>query len=159
MTLQHQLRSLWEDRLWQRRIALSNSLLLETVDWWCRSDSDFPVAETVAGILHLFSPRCSPDDLRATGIREHLPGLVRTPDIEYSQTWPKRTDVEKNTLIAALTEVLSTAVDSWTTGGLHDPTIDSVNRQITSLIVAEQYVVFHHKQTTRRDFGGFYTHG
>jgi hypothetical protein len=34
-----------------------------------------------------------------------------------------------------------------------------VNQQIVDVLTARKYVVFHHSQTTQRDFGGFYGNG
>ncbi|MGA2256138.1 MAG: hypothetical protein ABSG53_15935 [Thermoguttaceae bacterium] len=39
---------------------------------------------------------------------------------------------------------------------LQNPPIEQVNQQIAAQIVAQKYVVFHHYETTRRDFGGFF---
>jgi hypothetical protein len=156
MTLQYNVRSMSEDREWLERIRLSNCLLLETVDWWCRTDSDFPIDGTVASVLYLFSSRCNPFKVPDTRVREHLHNTVGTPTSEYSQTWSRRTDAEKSELIDTLSGILTEAVKRWNGGPLDDLPIELVNQQIIDQIVAHKYIIFHHFQTTRRDFGGFF---
>ena len=150
---------MWEDRQWEQRVRLSNFLLLETVDWWCRSDSDFPVDDTITAVLHLFSPRCHPLGVPEHGLREYLRDRIGNPVTEYCLTWPKRGEREKCELIDTIAEIVRAAVCEWSNGSLVDPTVETVNQQIVDEIVAQQYVIFHHNQTTRRDFGGFYSRG
>ncbi len=156
MTLQCRVRSLSDDRGWQQRVRLSRCLLAETVDWWCRTGSDFPVDCTVAGVLYVFSPRCDPFSVSETRVRQNLCNVVGTPDSEYSLAWPHRADCERLSLIDAISRILSDAVQRWDRGGLSDSPIELVNQQIVDEIVIQRYVVFHHNETTRRDFGGFY---
>ena len=143
------------DREWQQRVRLSGCLLLETIDWWCRSDSDFPLDGTIASMLYLFSPRFDPFKISETKIRQRLLNVVGTPSAEYSQTWPLRDEAERSELIDTISEILSGAVDRWNNGAL-DPSIETVNQQIVDQVVAQKYVVIHHNQTTKRDYGGFY---
>ncbi|MFN0052143.1 MAG: hypothetical protein ACKV0T_08125 [Planctomycetales bacterium] len=159
MTHQYRTRSLWEDRQWQRRIDLSDALLLQTVDWWCRCDAEFPISGVVAAVLRLFSPRCIPDKMVEPGLRESLLAIVDTPANEYRTTWPKRPECQQIQLVERLTEIVSNAVNAWATGSIHEPMIESVNQELVDQIVDQQYVIFHHTETTRRDFGGFYSHG
>jgi hypothetical protein len=147
-----------EDRQWQQRIRLSDRLLLETVDWWCRTDSEFPFDETIASVLRLFSSRCNPFAVSETRIRPLLFGLVGTPMVECSKTWPKRDDAEKVELIGAISRILSEAVRQWNDGPA-EPSIDSVNRQIVGQLTYHKYVVFHHNETASRDYGGFHGSG
>ncbi len=147
-----------EDRKWQQRIRLSGCLLLETVDWWCRADFEFPVDSTVASVLYLFSPRCNPFKVSETKVRQHLLNVVGTAITEYSQTWPRHTDAQKHELIDPLSQILSNAADRWD-AGTFDPAIEMVNQQLVDQIVAHKYVIFHHNQTTRRDYGGFHGSG
>ena len=39
------------------------------------------------------------------------------------------------------------------------PPIETVNQEIVDQIVEQQYVVFHHNETTGRDVGGFHSNG
>jgi len=155
MTLQYGIRSMWEDREWQHRVRLSSHLLLETVDWWCRTNADFPIDSAVASVLYLFSPRCNPFAVPDARVRQHLIPIVRTPTAEYSRVWPRRSEAERDELIDSLTRILSVAARQWN-DDLQNPPIEQVNQQIAAQIVAQKYVVFHHYETTRRDFGGFF---
>ena len=155
MTLQYGIRSMEEDRTWQQRVRLSGNLLLETVDWWCCTNAEFPIEGTVASVLHLFSPRCNPFAVPDARVRQHLLGIVGTPADEYSRTWARRSDAERAELIDSLTRILSEAVRQWNVD-LQNPPIEQVNLEIVSQIVAQKYVVFHHYETTRRDYGGFF---
>jgi hypothetical protein len=158
MTLQYRTRPMWEDRKWLQRIRLLRCFLLEAVDWWCRTESEFPMDGTIASVLHLFSPRCDPFDVPEVRVRQHLLNIVGTPIAEYSQTWPRHTGVQKLELINAISGILSDAVNRWNDGAL-DPPIEMVNQQIIDQIVDRKYVIFHHNETTRRDFGGYYGSG
>jgi hypothetical protein len=156
MTLQYRVRSMEEDRNWQQRIRLSCCLLLDAVDWWCRADADFPLDFTVASVLYLFSPRCNPFDLSEIGVRSSLLETVGTPTDEYSQTCPRRTDDQRSKLINTISSIVSGAIKRWDEGSFLDPPIEMVNQQIVDQLVAQQYVIFHHHETTQRDFGGFF---
>jgi hypothetical protein len=144
-----------DDRSWQQRVRLSANLLLETVDSWCRANDDFPVERTVAIFLHLFSPKFNPYAIPDARVRGHLLPIVGTPGDEYSRAWPRRSGAEKAELIDSLTWILSEAVRQWN-DDLQIPPIEQVNQQIVTQIVAHKYVVFHHYDTTRRDYGGFF---
>ncbi len=159
MTLQYRRRPMREDREWQQRIRLSKCLLLETVDWWCQNESEFPITGTVASVLYLFCPRCKPFDVAETRIRQFLLSIVESPTAEYSKTWPHRTDAQESELIDTISRILSDAVGRWNDGSLLDPPIEMVNREIVDQIVVQRYVIFHHNQTTRRDSDGFYGNG
>jgi hypothetical protein len=158
MTLQYKTRDMGEDREWQQRIRLSRCFLLEAVDWWWRTDSEFPVDGTIASVLYVFSPRCNPFDVSETRVRQHLLNIVGTSSVEYSQTWPRHTDAQRLELVNAISHILRDAVERWNEGTL-EPTIEMVNQQIIDQIVAQKYVTFHHHHTTRRDFGGFHGSG
>jgi len=155
MTLQYSVRSMREDRKWQQRVRLSRHLLLETVDWWCRTNAEFPTEGTVAALLYLFSPRCEPFAVPDARVRQHLLAVVGTPAAEYSRAWPRRSEAEKDELIDSLTRILAEVVRQWN-DDLENPPIEQVNQQIVAQIVGQKYVVFHHYETTRRDFGGFF---
>ncbi len=156
MTLQYRTRSTFEDNIWQERVRLSNCLLMECVDVWCRSDADFPTDEVIASILYLFSPRCYSLGVSECRLREYLVGIVGTPAHEYSATRPQHGENQRSKLIDALSRIVGNALIQWGEGTLLDPSIETVNRQIVEEIVEQQYVIFHHYHTTRRDFGGFY---
>ena len=150
---------MWDDRIWQQRIRLSNCLLLECVDWWCGSDGNFPTDEVLASVLYLFSPRCYPLGVSENGLRKSLQDIVGSPTSEYSKTWPDRDEPQCDKLLGKLAEILDTAVHQWSEGTFLDPTIEAVNQQIVDEIVEQQYVIFHHYRTTRRDLGGFHGSG
>jgi hypothetical protein len=157
MTLQYLTRPMWEDREWQQRIRLFHCLLLETVDWWCRTDEKFPVDHIVAFVLYLFSPRCQPFRLsEVKKMREQLDGIVGTSAVECSLTWPRWSDWRKSNLIDTISRVLSEATARWDDGQMSDPSIEMTCWQIVDQIVAQKYVVFHHYHTTKRDYGGFF---
>jgi hypothetical protein len=147
---------MWEDREWQQRARLCSCLLLETVDWWCRTHSEFPVDRIVAAVLRLFSPRCDPFEVPENSVRQTLLDVVGTPAAEYSQTWPHRADAKGCELIASLSRILADAVNRWDEGSLDNPSVEMVSQQIIDEIVAQEYVTFHRNQTTRRDYGGFH---
>lgn len=159
MSLQYRTRSLSEDRNWWQRIRLCNTLLLETTDWWCRSGDEFPVSETVDAIVYLFSPRCDPDNEPESGLRERLAKTAESVEVEYVRAWPNRNPDQATELRVSITEVLNCAEAEWLAGSLLEPTIETVTQQIASEIARLQFVVFHHRHTTRRDFGGFHGHG
>ena len=129
---------------------------MEVLDHWCREGDEFPVSRTVAGLLYVFSARFEPMDTPESNIRERLFEQTGTPRAEYVLTWPQRSDSLASELIDALAKVIEDAVNRWADGSLRTTSIDSVIEQATDLIVAKQYAVFHHFETTRRDFGGFY---
>jgi len=39
---------------------------------------------------------------------------------------------------------------------IYDPSIEAVNQKVIDQLVAQKYVVMHHNQTARKDYGGFY---
>lgn len=149
MTLQYRIRSKYEDRLWRQRVYLGEQLVLDAFDRWCLSDAEFPTRSVVAGVLYLFSPRCDPFKLSPYRLGERLGGVVGTPAEEYRATWPGRTEAQGRALIDALTAGIETAVSSWDGGG--GPSCGSLAEGAVGEIVAQQYVVFHHCETTRRD--------
>jgi len=155
MSLQYSVRSMAEDRRWQQRVRLFGNLLLETVEGWCRTNAEFPMERTVASALYLFSPRCDPFAVPDARVREHLLVIVGTPAAEYARTWPRRTDAEKSELVDSLSKILSEAVRQWNSD-LQSPPIEQVNQQIVAEIAVQKYVVFHHYETTGRDYGGFF---
>lgn len=159
MSLQYRTRSMSSDRDWRQRVRLSLLLLMETVDGWCRQDGEFPVEQSVAGVIYIFSPRWDPFSAPEVDVQQRVFALADTPQNEYRKTWPLRTESCGMELIDALCEVLDDAVTQWSNGSMLTPTIESVNQQLAEVIVALQFVVFHHHQTTTRDFGGFHGTG
>ena len=132
---------------------------MDVVDHWCRRGEEFPLSKTVAGLLYIFSSRFEPMKAPESKIRERLFEQTDTPRAEYMLTWPQRNDSRASELIDALSRVIGDAVIKWSDGSLRTTSIESVNNQVTDLMVTKQYVVFHHYETTRRDFGGFFGSG
>ncbi len=159
MTLQYRTRSMWEDRKWLQRIRLCNCLLMDATDCWCRSDADFPTADTVAAFLYLCSSRSDPWALSESTLRSSLDSVVESADREYELAWPARDPTLHLALVDALTEILNSSLEAWESGSMRDPTVESVANQLVDTIVAQQFVVFAHTQTTRRDGGGFHGQG
>ena len=159
MTLQYRTRNMSEDRRWRERIRLSERLIINLVDCWCCENSEFPFSQAVAGILYLFSPRCPALDSPEVEILEGVFERIGTPQEEYRQTWPQRPEARGSELIASLSQILEDAVRQWSDVSMRAPTIESVAQQAADAISVQQYVIFHHCQTTRRDFGGFYSNG
>ena len=147
------------DRAWQARVRLASCLLLETVDAWCRDGGEFPTEFTVASLMFLLSRRCQPDGINKTGLREHISGNVTTPAVEYEQEWPQRESSLADELIQSMSDILSAAVAQWDAGTLSEPSMENVTQRIVDEVVARQYVVFHHYESTRRDVGGFHGSG
>ncbi|WP_145211066.1 hypothetical protein [Gimesia alba] len=129
--------------------------MLDSIDDWARSDEDFPVKDVVSGILHLFSSRCEPESINDRQLQVYLHKHVESPEVEYSLTWPKRTATEGQELIDLISQTLSSAIAEWNHHGSHNLTVSSVLEQIVDQIMKQQYVVFHHHETTTRDQGGF----
>lgn len=151
MTLQYRIRSKYEDERWRHRVFLCENFLLETIDYWCRTDAAFPTNAVVAGILYLFSPRCDPFQLSPQRLRERLGELAGVPEKEYRLTWRQREASQAEALIASLGAIIAEAVESWIEHGIAEPSSSSIAQRIAEEIVAQQYVVFHHYQATRRD--------
>lgn len=151
MSLQYRIRSKSADEKWRARVRHCETSLSEFVDRWCREDADFPVRSFVAGTLFLFSPRCDPD-----GNDEMLQVLLRTaqgtdPAIEFNSTWPARPISEATDLIQSLSQVIERAVGTWTAKGIVALPLSCVVERLVAEIVAHQYVIFRHYETTRRD--------
>ncbi|HAH45840.1 hypothetical protein [Gimesia sp.] len=155
MTLQYRVRSQLEDQIWDRRIYLTERLLLDTIDFWVSSSDEFPSEAVIAVTLHLFSERCNPDKVNAQKILTRLQSLVDQPLKEYLLTWPKRTEEDGLSLIEDLQEIISSAVAVWEQQRNQSLSAQSVASQIVEQIVKQQYVVFHHHESTWRDKGGF----
>ena len=151
MTLQYRIRSKYEDQLWGQRVYLCEQLLADAYDRWCRSDEDFPVRRVVAGVLFLFSLRCEPFEMSPYRLCERLANIVGTPEDEYRLTWPKRDESQGAELITALSTGVTRAVELWSDGGNKGPSGIELAEYLVGEIVAGQYVVFHHCETTRRD--------
>jgi hypothetical protein len=150
MTLQYRIRSKYEDEKWKHRIYLCDHLLLDAIDQWCRSDAEFPIRDIVAGVLYLFSPRCRPFELSKYRLPEQLRAVAKSPEDEYRLTWPRRDESQGAELIAALSTGVTRAVELWGVGR-DRPTGAELAEYLVGEIVALQYVVFHHYETTRRD--------
>ena len=159
MTLQYSPRSMWEDRKWWQRVRLCKCLLIETADWWCRSDEEFPISDTVTAVLYLFSPRADPLSISESNLRSFLTTVVQDAGDEYALAWPSRAENLCTPLIDAISKIIGDAERAWTSGSMVDPSIEMVNQQVVDTVVEQKYVVFHHNQTTRRDGGGFHSQG
>jgi hypothetical protein len=151
MTLQYRIRSKYEDQRWWHRAQLCAEFLLSSIDRWCRSDAEFPIQPVIAGMLYLYSPRSDPDQFSQHGLCAQLSEIVRMPQAEYRLTWPGREEAHGEALIVALTKILAEAVQSWTDRGIEDPSSETVAKRVIEEMMEQQYVVFHHYQTTRRD--------
>ncbi len=150
---------MWVDRKWMQRVRLCSCLLMETVVWWCRTDEDFPISNTVEGILHLFSPRVYPLTIPESNLRSFLATVAESADHEYALAWPSRDQRSCRPLTDAIANILGDAEQDWTNGSMLDQAIESVHQSVVDVIVAHKYVVFHHTQTVRRDGGGFHSQG
>ncbi len=149
MTLQYRIRSKYEDENWRQRIFHSNEMLLHYLNAWCTdSNSEFPVTEIVSRLLVLFSPRCL---LHQTNLRTLLNRPISTPTDEYQATWPKRSGEAAKTLIDSLVQTLQDAIQAWESHGFSSLPHTVVIDRLVGEIVDQQYVVFYHNQTTRRD--------
>jgi hypothetical protein len=140
MTLQYRIRSKYQDQLWRQRVYLCEKLVADANDRWCRSDEDF-----------LFSPRCEPFEMSPHRLCERLDTIAGTPEDEYRLSWPKRDESQSAELIAALSMGVTRAVESWSEGSDKGPSSVELAEYLGGEIVARQYVVFHHCETTRRD--------
>lgn len=151
MTLQYRIRSKYEDELWRQRVYLCEKLLEEAYDKWCRSDDPFPTTSFVAGVLYLFSPRCDPYRISPHRVNRQVAEVVDAPEVEYHLTWPKREPEQAAALVAALTGIMNEAIQSWEQPDSEVAAGGSVSKRLVEEIVTQQYVIFHHKETTRRD--------
>lgn len=151
MTLQYRIRSQHEDDKWRQKIQLCYALILQVTDEWCRSDYDYPTQNVVACVFSIFSPETKPDDLAKHELFEYLLNLVGDPTSEYAKVWPQREPTFSQELIHALTTILDDATLSWADSGLQNPTIESVVQLIVNEVVHQQFVIFHHWESTCRD--------
>ena len=151
MTLQYRIRSKYQDQLWRQRVYLCEQLVSDIYDRWCRSDEDFPVRRVVAGVLYLFSPRCEPFVVSPYLLCERLSNTIGEPEDEYRLTWPRHEESQSAELIAALSSGITKAVEVWSEGGDNGPSSIELAEYLVGEIVALQYVVFHHCESTRRD--------
>ena len=158
MTLQYRTRDMSDDRRWNQRVRLSNCLLMDVVDWWCRDDREFPFESTVASLLYLFSPRCDPFSVSESDLRQTLLDVVDSPSVEYARTWPNHDSQKQSDVITSLSTVLQDTVAQWLEGSMSTPSVHSLNQQVVDCLVDFKYVTFHHNQTTHRDGGGFHGH-
>lgn len=148
MTLQYRSRSTFEDGLWGQRVYLCERFLTEVFDAWCQAEDEFPAETTIAGVLHLFSPKRWMYDVRPYRLVETLSKAMGTAEEEYRHAWPNRSPQQARELIEALAAILAAAATSWQSGQMQS------TRDLTAVIekeiVARQYVVFHHYETTKR---------
>src|SRR5688500_7214230 len=116
MTLQYRTRDMSDDRRWDQRLRLSETLLMDVVDWWCRGDHDFPLDSTVASLLFIFSPRCDPFAIPVSNVKQWLFDRVDSPSVECARTWPRHDEQTRSDLIAALIGTLQQAIEGWNAG-------------------------------------------
>lgn len=159
MTLQYRLRDMSADRRWQQCVTLAERLVVESLDLWCRGDEDFPKLTTVAAILYLFSSRCDPFRFPLQNVRQTVAAHVGSVSAEYHLNCPNGLAEQGTALVASLCEVLDSAISQWNQGSVVSPTAEAVVQKVVDLLIEHQYVIFYHHQTTRRDFGGFHSHG
>ena len=149
MTLQYRIRSKFEDENWRERCIHCLELLLHYSEHWCKEcENQFPVAEFVSRLLFLFSRRCA---LHQTTVRTLLSRPNSDPMEEYRTTWPQRSEEMGQELVGLLQEIVEDAISEWESAGFSKRPHSVVVDQIVAAIVHQQYVVFHHNQTTRRD--------
>ena len=159
MSLQYRTRRMSDDRDWLQRCTLCTKLLVEVLDWWCRNDeSDFPVAPMVISILYLFSPKCNPFQESARDLRERLFQSQVVAIQAFQTASPNPVISAGNALLLDLTSVLGEAVKVWSNNSITQLPPESVSGQIARCIVSHKFVLFHHRESTRRD-GGFYGYG
>lgn len=151
MTLQYRIRPRYEDERWRQRVDLCDRLVSEAIDGWCRSEAEFPTRDIVAGVLYLFSPRCEPSGLTPYRLGERLGEIAESPENEYRRAWPRREESQGHALIASLSAIIAGAVESWADRGVAASSSRDLVERLAEEIVAQQYVIFHHDQTTRRD--------
>jgi hypothetical protein len=151
VTLQYRIRSKYEDDIWRQRVYLCEQLAAEEYDAWCRSTERLPETTYVASLLFLFSPRCDPFTLRPYHLAQQLASLVQSPEREYELTWARRPPAKANELIEALRACLTKAERLWEQARGPSQCSAGLASQIVDEIVGQQYVVFHHFETTRRD--------
>src|SRR5437899_2748487 len=121
MTLQYRTRNMSDDRRWNQRVRLSELLLIQIVDRWCRDDGDFPIEPMVASFLFIFSPRCDPFSIPDSSVKRQLFDVVGSPSHECALTWPNHDDQKRSGFIATLTAVLQDTVKKWEGGSLSNP--------------------------------------
>ena len=156
MTLQYRTRDNTGDRNWQQRLRLTEALLLDTIDWWCRGNDGFPCEETVAGLLYIFSPHCAIFALPQIRLRDHFEAILSDPHEVAQLGWPSFSEAQRSAVIEELTAMLAGAATSWASESLAEPTLESVVKDIANCIVHHKCFVFHHTESTRRDGGGFH---
>ncbi|MGD9648793.1 MAG: hypothetical protein AB7U73_23985 [Pirellulales bacterium] len=147
-----------DDRQWTQRVRLFNILLIDVVDRWCRGDASFPVKSTVASLLYLFSAQADPFSIAEKDLQKALLETVDSPAAEYARAWPSHDARSGSELVAALSQIIESAIDRWEHGSLTNPTVSSVGQELIEAILDFGYVTFHHYLTTRRDGGGFHAH-
>ncbi len=145
MTLQYRIRSKYQDQLWRQCVYLCERLLSDAIDRWCLSDSEVPIQPLVAGVLHLFSPRCEPSQLSPYRLCERLGKFVGTPAEEYRLTWPRHEESQGQALIASLSAIVARAVSSWNDSGTNPS-----SNPLAELIVGRSWPSSTSSSTTAR---------
>ncbi|MCC6507884.1 MAG: hypothetical protein IT423_02165 [Pirellulaceae bacterium] len=112
----------------------------------------------VAAILYLYGPRCHPFSESERNLRERLLQSPWTPVAEFRAAWPLRDATACDQLVSDLSEVLRSAVAVWTNQSISQLPPEMVAERLANCILAHHYVVFHRRETTKRD-GGFYGNG
>ena len=151
MTFQYRIRSKYEDDRWRLRIRFCQALILNAVDGWCRTDVPFPVRKLVACCLHLFSKRCDLSTLSESRTCQQLVSIARDATAEYFTEWPHRSRDDAALLIDAMERILLEAKHHWRDNGLTSLSAETVVAMLVNEIVNQQFVVFHHKESTARD--------
>lgn len=151
MTLQYRIRSKYEDDRWRQRARICALLLLDAVEEWCKSDLSFAVDDCVRCCLHLFSKRCDLDAISERHVKNQLLSASLIGREEYAAEWPCRTDADYSAISESMSQVLHEAVVKWESDGVGSLRADDVAGQLLDEIIGQQFVVFHHTETTRRD--------
>ncbi len=125
------------------------ALLVHYSERWCNGTvAEFPVSGIVSRLLFLFSSRC---EVHRTNLQTLLTRTDSGASQEYLETWPHRTQSVGLHLIDLLEDILENAVHNWEAIGFMEQPHDVVVQELVDTIVSEQYVIFHHHETTSRD--------
>lgn len=152
MTLQYRRPAQDIDRAWEPRLTLASRFLSGIIDAWCRSDADFPVGQTVAVLMRLFSPHFSAHSTHDCWKRSAADwlALVDTPEDEFAKAWPHRSAADQEHLIGSLQSILLSAEEFWAKRGTQEPTVGQLIQSAVDELVAGRYVSIRHYESMRR---------
>jgi hypothetical protein len=135
---------------WRPRLHLAAKLLRDYEDVWLRSDRPFPIPETVAVVLNVFTfDFYAADFLGYRGVRaaklwnrsiEEWSSSVGSPEFLSARLWPHRAEPDRQELLDSLSEQVSRAVESWEQNGPGQPTCEEVVQSMLERLVAGRFV-------------------